>query len=94
MAATNCTSSGFTSSFFQIIQTFIGHIIGSIIADFQSVSTWTGNEITFLFVSWGNSFSKYGIFIPAIFVITVILSILGIYIVFIMVDAGKDVVGD
>lgn len=89
----NCTSSGFTSSFLSIILNFVGNIVSMIIADVQTLAYWTGNQIAFLFLSWGASFSSYGVLIPALFVGVVLITLVGIYGVFMFVDGAKDVVG-
>jgi hypothetical protein len=90
----NLTSSSFTNSFLSTILGFFQSIIGVFVADFQQLLQWTGNQVTLLFLTWGNSFSGYGPFIPAIFVVSIGGTILGIYVVLIFIDAGKDLVGE
>ena len=90
----NLTTSTFTSSFLSTIIGFFHSIFSAAAADFLLLMGWIGSEITFLFVSWGNSFSIYGVFIPVIFISSVGVTILGIYFVLTFIDAGKDVVGE
>lgn len=90
----NLTTSTFTSSFLSTILGFFQSIFSAAAADFLLLMGWLGNQITFLLVSWGNSFSGYGVFIPVIFTISIGVTILGVYVVLTFVDAGKDMVGE
>ena len=50
-------------------------------------------EISYVFFVWGYSFQPYGALIPMIFVAVVGTTIGGAYAVFMVADAGKDMVG-
>ncbi|MGP6221073.1 hypothetical protein [Caldiplasma sukawensis] len=94
MTTANLTSSTFTTSLLSTIEGFFYSILSALTADFQQLTAWFGNEIVLLFTSWGSSFSAYGVFIPALMVITIGITLIGTYFVLTFIDAGKDLVGE
>ena len=84
----------FTSSLFSILLGFFQSLGGLIAADIQTEIFWLGSHTSALVVSWGQSFSGYGFWIPSILVAVVGVTVIGLYLVFVFVDAGKDLVGE
>lgn len=94
MTTGNLTSSSFTKSLLSTIEGFFYSILSALVADFQQLVAWFGNEMTLLFISWGNSFAVYGVFIPVLMVISIGVTLIGMYFILTFVDAGKAVVGE
>jgi len=84
----------FTSSLFSIILGFFQSLGGLIAADIQEELYWFGSHLSALMVSWGSSFTGYGFWIPSFLIIIIGVTIIGVYLVFVFVDAGKDLVGE
>jgi hypothetical protein len=52
-----------------------------------------GLNIALLMYSWGQSFSRFGLLIPSMFVAIFGITIAGLMIVFFFFDSAKDLVG-
>ncbi|EQB70179.1 MAG: hypothetical protein AMDU1_APLC00071G0003 [Thermoplasmatales archaeon A-plasma] len=84
----------FTSQLFSIILGFFQSLGGIIAADIRAEFLWFGSHISALVVSWGSSFTGFGMWIPAVLVAVAGVTVIGLYLVFVFVDAGKDLVGE
>lgn len=84
----------FASNFLSITLQFFQSLWGIIAADVQSELYFFGSEAATLVVSWGQSFARYGFWIPTILVAVVGVTFMGLYMVFVFVESGKDLVGE
>ncbi len=80
-------------SLLTLLLNFFRSLMGLFVGDITYELNWLGWKISYLFSSWGSSFSGYGPWIPALFVAVIGVTVAGLYLVFVFVDAGKDVVG-
>lgn len=83
----------FTSSLLNILLDFFHSVVSAFAADLQYEMGWIGGKISVLFYSWAASISGFGIWIPSVLVGIVGLTVAGLYVVFVVFDAAKDVVG-
>lgn len=74
----------------QFLSTFISLFQSNLGNEFSFVQ----NLFTMFLLSWGRSFSPYGIFIPALMVASVGLSLFGAYLVFTFMAPLDVVAGD
>lgn len=83
----------FTSSLLSILMGFFSSVTSAFSADLQYEMGWIGEKVSVLFYSWAASISSYGIWIPSVLVGIVGVTVAGLYVVFVVFDAAKDVVG-
>ena len=83
----------FFQSLISILMGFFNSVVGIFGADLDYEMGWIGGRISTLFFSWAASFSGYGIWIPSVLVAITGVTIAGLYVVFEVFDAAKDVVG-
>ena len=83
----------FTSSLLSILISFFQSIISTLEADINYELGWMGLNVSLLMYSWGQSLSRYGILIPAMFVALVGVTIAGLLVVLGFFDSAKDLVG-
>ena len=83
----------FTSSLLSILIQFFKSAIGIFEADLNYEMGWMGLNIALLMYSWGQSFSRFGLLIPSMFVAIFGITIAGLMIVFFFFDSAKDLVG-
>ena len=83
----------FTSSLLSILISFFQSAIGIFEADLNYEMGWMGLNIALLMYSWGQSFSRFGLLIPSMFVVMLGITIAGLMIVFFFFDSAKDLVG-
>lgn len=83
----------FLSDLLSTIMGFFQSLVGMLSADLQTEFSWFSTHIVGFFLAWGSSFAGYGPWIPGILAAVVGLSIAGTYLVFVFIDAGKDLVG-
>lgn len=77
----------------KILLIFFKAIVSLFAIFITSFTGWFGTEFYYFIISWGASFSVYGIFIPVIFVASVAVSIMGCYLVFVFYDGVDSLVG-
>jgi hypothetical protein len=83
----------FTSSLLNILLDFFHSVVSAFAVDLQYEMGWIGGKISILFYSWAASISGFGIWIPSVLVGIVGVTVAGLYVVFVVFDAAKDVVG-
>ncbi len=83
----------FISSLLSILIQFFKSGIGIFEADLNYEMGWMGLNIALLMYSWGQSFSRFGLLIPSMFVAILGITIAGLMIVFFFFDSAKDLVG-
>ena len=75
--------------FIKIIYAFFESLINIISVDFTALVNYFGFQITYVFSSWASSFDPYGFYIPLLLVVSVAITISGLFGVFMVVDAAK-----
>ena len=75
--------------FIKIVYAFFESLINIISIDFQALVNYLGYQITYVFSSWAFSFDPYGIYIPLLMVVSIAITIAGLFGVFMFVDAAK-----
>ena len=75
--------------FLQIIYAFFVTLINIISVDFTALVNYSGYQITYVFSSWASSFDPYGIYIPLLMVVSIAITIAGLFGVFMVVDSAK-----
>ena len=75
--------------FLQIIYAFFVTLINIISVDFTALVNYFGFQITYVFSSWASSFDPYGIYIPLLMVVSIAITIAGLFGVFMVVDSAK-----
>ena len=75
--------------FIKIIYAFFESLISMISVDFSSLINFFGYQITYVFSSWAFSFDPYGIYIPLLMVVSIAITIAGLFGVFMFVDTAK-----
>ena len=75
--------------FLQIIYAFFVTLINIISVDFTAIVNYSGYQITYVFSSWASSFDPYGIYIPLLMVVSIAITIAGLFGVFMVVDSAK-----
>lgn len=75
--------------FLQIIYAFFVSLINIISVDFTAIVNYSGYQITYVFSSWASSFDPYGIYIPLLMVVSIAITIAGLFGVFMVVDSAK-----
>ena len=73
----------------QIIYAFFVSLINIISVDFTAIVNYSGYQITYVFSSWASSFDAYGIYIPLLMVVSIAITIAGLFGVFMVVDSAK-----
>ena len=73
----------------EIIYAFFESLINIISVDFSYLVNYLGYQITYVFGSWASSFDPYGIYIPLLMVVSISITIAGLFGVFMFVDAVK-----
>ena len=73
----------------QIIYAFFVTLINIISVDFTALVNYSGYQITYVFSSWASSFDPYGIYIPLLMVVSIAITIAGLFGVFMVVDSAK-----
>ena len=73
----------------QIIYAFFVTLINIISVDFTALVNYSGYQITYVFSSWASSFDPYGIYIPLLMVVSIAITIAGLFGVFMFVDSAK-----
>ncbi len=73
----------------QIIYAFFVSLINIISVDFTAIVNYSGYQITYVFSSWASSFDPYGIYIPLLMVVSIAITIAGLFGVFMVVDSAK-----
>ena len=73
----------------QIIYAFFVTLINIISVDFTAIVNYSGYQITYVFSSWASSFDPYGIYIPLLMVVSIAITIAGLFGVFMVVDSAK-----
>ena len=75
--------------FIKIIYAFFESLISMISVDFSSLINFFGYQITYVFSSWAFSFDPYGIYIQLLMVVSIAITIAGLFGVFMFVDTAK-----
>jgi hypothetical protein len=73
----------------QIIYAFFVTLINIISVDFTAIVNYSGYQITYVFSSWASSFDPYEIYIPLLMVVSIAITIAGLFGVFMVVDSAK-----
>ena len=73
----------------QIIYAFFESLINIISVDFQALVNYFGYQIIYVFSSWAYAFDPYGFYIPLLMVVSISITIAGLFAVFMFVDAVK-----
>ena len=55
--------------------------------------TWFGYQLGMMFYIWGSSFAGFGIWMPAVLVAAVSITVAGLLLVFVFFDSARDLVG-
>ena len=84
---------GFSTSILTLIWVFFKTFLNILVADIAFELSFIGQQFAYLFYSWGYSISQYGLFIPIILTGIVGVTIMGLFLVFALVDGGKALVG-
>ena len=75
--------------FIKIIYAFFESLINIISVDFQGLVNYFGYQIIYVFSSWAYAFDPYGFYIPLLMVVSIAITIAGLFGVFMFVDAVK-----
>ena len=73
----------------KIIYAFFESLINIISVDFTALVNYFGYQISYMFSSWAFSFDPFGIYIPLLMVVSIAITIAGLFGVFMFVDAVK-----
>ena len=73
----------------KIIYAFFESLINIISVDFSALVNYFGYQISYMFSSWAFSFDPFGIYIPLLMVVSIAITIAGLFGVFMFVDAVK-----
>ena len=75
--------------FIKIIYAFFESLINIISVDFQALVDYFGYQIIYVFISWAYALDPYGFYIPLLMVVSIAITIAGLFGVFMFVDAVK-----
>jgi hypothetical protein len=75
--------------FIKIIYAFFESLINIISVDFSALVNYFGYQISYMFSSWAFSFDPFGIYIPLLMVVSIAITIAGLFGIFMFVDAVK-----
>ena len=84
---------GFSTSILTLIWDFFKSFTNILVTDLAFELTFIGQQNAMVLYSWGYAIGGYGIFAPSILVVVVGITIAGLFAVFVVLDAGKDLVG-
>ena len=84
---------GFSTSILTLIWDFFKSFTNILVTDLAFELPFIGQQFALILYSWGYAISRYGIFAPSILVVVVGITIAGLFAVFVVLDAGKDLVG-
>ena len=73
----------------KIIYAFFESLINIISVDFTALVNYFGYQISYMFSSWAFSFDPFGIYIPLLMVVSIAITIAGLFGIFMFVDAVK-----
>lgn len=83
----------FTSSLLNILLGFFRSVAAAFSADLEYEMTWFGYRMGMMFYIWGSSFTTLGVWMPAVLVAAIGLTIAGLLLVFVFFDSARDLVG-
>ena len=75
--------------FIKIVYAFFESLINIISIDFQALVDYFGYQIIYVFSSWAYALDPYGFYIPLLMVVSIAITIAGLFGVFMFVDAVK-----
>ena len=75
--------------FIKIIYAFFLSLINIISVDFSALVNYLGLQVSYVFSSWASSFDPFGIYIPLLMVVSIAITIAGLFAVFMFVDSAK-----
>ena len=83
----------FISSLMNILMGFFHSLASIFAADLQYEMAWFGYRMGMMFYTWGYSFTSLGVWMPAVLVAAIGITIAGLLLVFVFFDSARDLVG-
>ena len=83
----------FTSSLLNILIGFFHSVTSAFSADLQYEMAWFGYQLGMMFYIWGSSFTALGVWMPAVLVAALGITVVGLLLVFVFFDSARDLVG-